>query len=110
MRRHLPDGPLTVTLERLRRHDLPYRWHEHDLKVWEAVCPACRFGDYSLRIREPFRDAPVSLLCGWGCSDAEIRTALEREPVEPQIHAALELAERASTIAAEALEILEVTR
>lgn len=108
MSRRLPAGHLDIALERLRWHGLPYRWQEHDPKVWEAVCPACRHGDYGLRIREPFRDAPLSLYCKWGCTDAEIRAALDREPVEPRIQEALELAERASTIAAEALAIVKV--
>ena len=78
-----PDWPLDLALAALNGHGLVYRWGAHDLKVWEASCPACLSGGWDLRIRESKRGGPISLFCASGCSDAEIRAALDREPVEP---------------------------
>ncbi len=85
-----PDGPLDLALEGLRAHGLPYRWSERDLKVWLAVCPACRSGGWDLRVREGVRGGPITLICANGCADADVRAALERDPAEPRIEAALE--------------------
>jgi len=100
-----PDGPLDEALHRLRAHGLPYRWAEHDIKVWQAVCPGCLSGGWEVRIRESRRGGPITLICANGCTDPEIRAALDREPVEPRAQEALALAERASDIAAQALAL-----
>jgi hypothetical protein len=102
-------GSLDIALELLRGHRLPHRWSESDPRVWESVCPSCLEPDYGLRIREPKRGGPVSLLCHAGCTAVQIRSALEREPVEPRVEAALALAEQARDIAARALRIAENT-
>jgi hypothetical protein len=99
-------GPLDRALEALRAHLLVYRWAEHDLKVWETVCPSCLAPEWGLRIREPRRGGPISFYCRSGCPDTDVREALEREPVEPRIEAALLLAEQARDIAARALELV----
>lgn len=103
-----PQGPLDVALEQLRAHSLSYRWTALDLKVWESPCPACRFPDWSLRIREGRHGGPITLICKNGCTDPEIRAALEREPVEPRIEEALALAEQARDLAATALELTTI--
>jgi hypothetical protein len=107
-----PLGPLDLALERLRVHRLPYRWSESDLKVWLATCPSCGAGGWELRIREGLRGGPITLICASGCSDADVRAALEREPVHPRIEAAelsaqeaLDLADQARDIAARALNL-----
>lgn len=102
------DGPLDVALESLRTHGLPYRWAERDLKVWFAACPVCRSGGWDLRIRESRRGGPVTLICANGCSDADVRENLAREPLEPRIEAALQLAEDARVLAAAAIDIVAV--
>jgi hypothetical protein len=103
-----PDGALDMALERLRAHGLAYRWSEPDLKVWESVCPACRFPDWTLRLRESLRGGPITLICRSGCGDTAIRAALERDAVEPRIELAIEIAEDAREVAARALQLLQV--
>ncbi len=106
------DRPLDRALQQLRGHRLSYRWTD-DPRVWLALCPACLAPKWCLRIREAVKGGPISLICSGGrCSDAEIRAALEREPVHPAIEAAeeraaatLDLAEQASDLAAQALEL-----
>jgi hypothetical protein len=98
-------GSLDLALEYLRGHGLCYRWTEDDLRVWEAVCPACRHPSWGLRIRETVRGDPISLVCSAGCSGQVIREALEAEPVHEQIEQALQLADEARDVAARALEL-----
>jgi hypothetical protein len=106
-----PPGPLDAMLEDLRRLGLLYRWTVEDIRVWEAVCPACR--KWGLRLREPFRNGPVSLDCtGGGCDDGAIRWAFSADPAEWRIAEAewriaeaLEIAEQSRDIAARALEL-----
>jgi hypothetical protein len=98
-------GSLDLALEYLRGHGLPYRWSEHDIRTWEAVCPHCHALEWALRIREPRRGGPISLYCRSGCTTDEIRTALEAEPVEPRVEQALLLAEQARDIAEQALAL-----
>jgi hypothetical protein len=64
---------LDLALEYLRVHGLPYRWSEQDVKVWEAVCPACRAMEWGLTIREPVRNGLITLQCTSGCTADEIR-------------------------------------
>jgi hypothetical protein len=106
-------GPLDETLQRLREHRLLYRWDDEDVRIFWAMCPACRSGGWDLRIREAGRGGPVSYFCKSGCTDDEIRDALAREPVHPRVEAAeakamamLELADQARDLAARALEQL----
>jgi hypothetical protein len=44
--------------------------------------------------------------CAGGCTDAEIRAALAREPVEPRVESALTLAETAADLARRTLEMV----
>jgi len=107
-----PEGPLDVALRRLREHRLLYRWDEKDLRSWWATCPCCRADAWTLRLREPYRGAPISLYCESGCSHVEVRAALEQTPVHPRIEAlecseaqAWRIAEDAREIAAEAIKL-----
>jgi hypothetical protein len=112
-----PDGPLDLLLQRLRVHHLAYRWDERDLKIWQSCCPICRSGGWDLRIRESRRGGPITLICGNGHTDAEIRVHLERDPPEPVIHRlevdlayALDVAEESRKIAEAALTHAKVDR
>jgi hypothetical protein len=112
MRREYTPGSLDIALEYLRAHRLPYGWSERDLKVWLAVCPACRASEWGLAIREPRKFGGITLTCRSGCTAEEIRAALEAEPVHPQLEAleaerdqALDLAEAARNVAADALAL-----
>ena len=104
--------PLDHALERLRAHALPYRADVEHLTTWHAVCPACRVAAWTLLLREHGRGGSVALRCAAGCDEADIRTALERDPAEHQIETAearaaeaLTIAERARDLAARALEL-----
>ena len=106
------EGPLDQALQRLRDHGLPYRWSEHDLKIWESPCPSCLAPEYGLIIREPFRAGPITLRCIGGCPDPDVRAALELDPTdrriaeaEQRLAAALDLATQARDLAARALEL-----
>lgn len=111
-RREYQPGSLDLALEYLRGHELPYRWHATDLRVWEAVCPACIAPEWGLMLREPVKFGPISVWCKSGCSAGEIKQALEREPIPPQLAAAQaevaeawQVAEQTSEIAHQALEL-----
>jgi hypothetical protein len=113
MSRRYEPGSLDICLEHLRRHRLPYRWSEDDLRVWLAVCPACLEPDWNLSIREPKRGGPISLFCRIGCDSQAIRQALEANAIPEQVEAARaeaaeawQAAENASAIAAQALELV----
>jgi hypothetical protein len=97
--------PLDATLLALRVAGLPYQWTD-DLKVWRAVCPACRWPGYCLTIREPYIGGPISLRCESRCSDAEIRAALvaAAHEIDPFT---LEIAEDARDVAEQALRAAE---
>jgi hypothetical protein len=107
-----PPGPLDEALFNLRRLGLFYRWSIDDIRAWEAVCPCCR--QWPLRLREPYRDGPVSLDCrGGGCEDGAIRWAFTADPLqwrvedlETQLADALMLAEQARDVAGRALELM----
>ena len=108
-------GSLDLALEYLRGHELPYKWHETDLYLWEAVCPACITPEWGLTLREPVKFGPISVRCKSGCSAEQIKQALEREPIRPQIEAAeaeaaeaWQVAEQTSEIAHRALELAAV--
>ena len=114
-KRSAPSGPLDEALQHLRGHRLAYVWDETDLKLWHAICPACRAMEWCLRLRESRRGGPITLRCSSGCTDGEIRAALEREPVEPRVEelegrlaGALALADQAADIAARALTLAKV--
>lgn len=96
--------PLDQTLEQLRGLGLPYKPGE-TVDTWLAVCPACRTGDWGLLIREYRHGSPITLRCSSGCADEAIRDALQRDPVDVRIDAALALAEQARDIAARALQL-----
>jgi hypothetical protein len=106
-----PPGPLDKALEQLRWHGLVYRGTD-DLKLYEAVCPACRAPEYGLQIREAFRGAEISLKCRGGCSELEIAGALARQPVDERIaeaeqgrDIALAAADQARNLAERAIDL-----
>jgi hypothetical protein len=95
--------PLDACLLQLRAAGLRYRSTD-DLKIWTSNCPACRWPGYSLTIREPYVGGPITLRCDSRCSDGEIRAALDvaAREIDPF---ALEIAEDAARIAAQAVEL-----
>lgn len=102
--------PLDIALERLRCHGLPYHWDERHLSTWHAVCPFCRVPDWTLTLCEHGHGGSIDVRCVAGCAEPEIQAALYREPAETRIEAAeiraveaLELAEQARDLAAQAL-------
>lgn len=104
-RRNVFEQPLDATLLALRTAHLPYRGDERDLKIWRAVCPCCRAPEWGLTIRESYEGGPVTWRCNSGCSDGEIRGALDAATHEIDPYA-LELAEQARDVAARALDLL----
>jgi hypothetical protein len=106
------DWSLDVVLQQLREHRLVYEWDQSDLKVWHAVCPVCRAhpgcctGEWTLRLREPWRGGPISLACTTGCEDTKVRAALAADPDSIKLADALRLAEDARSVAAKALQLL----
>jgi len=80
--------PLDHALERLRVHGLPYSGHPERVSVWRSVCPSCRIGEWCLTLREHGHGGSIDLRCSVGCTDSEIRVALERDPAERRIEAA----------------------
>lgn len=98
-------GPLDQALELLRAHRLPYRWSENSLTVWLSVCPSCRTAEWCLRISEPRRGGPISLICSTGCTEEQIVHALEADPEAVKFEDALGLAEECREVAARALEL-----
>ena len=105
-RRDVFGQPLDALLLQLRAVGLPYRWHEADLKVWEAVCPSCRWPGWTLTIREGRLGGPITLRCDSRCSDVEIRAALDAasHAIDPFT---LEIAEDARNVAEQALRAAE---
>jgi hypothetical protein len=99
------DWPLDIALQQLRELRLPYKWDQHDLRVWWSICPACRAPEWGMRLREGHRGGPVTICCSSGCSDDLIRHALTADPNALHTADALELAERARDVAAHALEL-----
>jgi hypothetical protein len=96
--------PLDRALELLRGHRLPYKQVNHN--VWHSLCPSCRTPEWGLSIRECRRGGPIAMRCAAGCSKQRILTALLAEPVDERVEAALALAEDASRVAHQALELL----
>jgi hypothetical protein len=97
------DRPLDVLIERLRWHELGYRWSEDDLRLWRAICPCCRD---EMTLRESYVGGPVSIRCaGLGCDETRVVAALAAEPYRPE--EGLDLAEGMSALAHRALELLE---
>jgi hypothetical protein len=97
------DRPLDRALARIGAHGLPYRLDATRFDTWHAMCPYCRTPDWTLTIRERGRGGEIGLRCAAGCTDAEIRDALERDPADARIEAA-------ETAASEAWAILEQLR
>lgn len=107
------DWPLDRALERLRMHQLPYKWDEEHLNTWHAVCVCCKTPAWTLTAREHGRGGQIDLRCSAGCDPADIATVLEREPAEEQIEAAnlraaaaLRVAEQARDVAGHALDLI----
>ncbi len=96
--------PLDALLQRLREAGLPYYWSQTDLKIWKAVCPSCRAPEWGLSVRESYVGGQVTVRCAGGCSDGEIRTALDAAAREVDPYA-LELAVQARDIAEAALAL-----
>ena len=80
--------PLDHALERLRAHGLPYRANEHRFDTWQAVCPSCLVGDWTLTLLERRVGGEIRLGCGAGCDEREVRRALERDAAEARLDAA----------------------
>lgn len=102
-RRDVFAQPLDATLLALRVAGLPYQWTD-DLKVWRSVCASCRAPEWGLTIREGRYGGPIAVRCSSGCSDAEIRAALDAAAHEIDPYA-LDLAEQTRDVAARALQL-----
>jgi hypothetical protein len=104
--------PLDHALERLRVHGLIHRGDAERFNTWHAVCPSCRVPAWTLLLREHGHGGSIDLRCAAGCTEHDIRDALERDPAGARIEAAdakaaeaLALAEEAHDLAARSLEL-----
>jgi hypothetical protein len=96
------DRPLDACLERLRVHGIPYRPDFAEIDRWIARCPVCAD---ELLLHEPYRGSAITVRCGGGCHESRIVEGLAAAPRRPD--EGLDIAEQASDIAHNALELLE---